>query len=164
MFVRIGRSKDSPELAARLGDRARLCFSEDLAASATSARALRQTLDAAPVIASTAHRASTHPYVRGRMFEITLVDEASQLTEPLTLGLVMRAPRFVLIGDDRQLPPVVRGKELAISMFERLKGIAEREAPEPPVIARPSVPDASIDHGGFEPALLRRCAVVGCGA
>ena len=129
MFVRIGRSKDSPELAARLGDRARLCFSDDLAASAASARALRRTLDEAPVIASTAHRASTHPYVRGRTFEITLIDEASQLTEPLTLGLVMRAPRFVLIGDDRQLPPVVRGTELAISMFERLKGIAQREAP-----------------------------------
>lgn len=128
-FVRMGRSADSPELAARLGDRAGSCFSEDLAASAPSARALRRTLDAAPVIASTAHRASTHPYVRGRMFEMTLIDEAGQLTEPLTLGLVMRAARFVLIGDDRQLPPVVRGSKLAVSMFERLKGIAEREAP-----------------------------------
>ena len=33
----------------------------------------------------------------------------------------MRARRFVLIGDDRQLPPVVRNKGLAHSMFERLK-------------------------------------------
>jgi superfamily I DNA and/or RNA helicase len=43
------------------------------------------------------------------------------LTEPLTLGLIMRARRFVLIGDDRQLPPVVRTRSLAHSMFERLK-------------------------------------------
>jgi superfamily I DNA and/or RNA helicase len=33
----------------------------------------------------------------------------------------MRARRFILIGDDRQLPPVVRTRELAHSMFERLK-------------------------------------------
>src|SRR5204862_558412 len=29
--------------------------------------------------------------------------------------------RFLLIGDDRQLPPVVRTRELGHSMFERLK-------------------------------------------
>ena len=52
---------------------------------------------------------------------MAIVDEAGQLTEPLTLGLILRARRFVLIGDDRQLPPVVRTRELAHSMFERLK-------------------------------------------
>jgi DNA replication ATP-dependent helicase Dna2 len=52
---------------------------------------------------------------------MAIVDEAGQLTEPLTLGLVLRARRFVLIGDDRQLPPVVRTPGLAHSMFERLK-------------------------------------------
>jgi DNA replication ATP-dependent helicase Dna2 len=52
---------------------------------------------------------------------MALVDEAGQLTEPLTLGLILRARRFVLIGDDKQLPPVVRTKSLSHSMFERLK-------------------------------------------
>jgi DNA replication ATP-dependent helicase Dna2 len=52
---------------------------------------------------------------------MSIVDEAGQLTEPLTLGLILRARRFVLIGDDRQLPPVVRTHGLAQSMFERLK-------------------------------------------
>jgi DNA replication ATP-dependent helicase Dna2 len=52
---------------------------------------------------------------------MAIVDEAGQLTEPLTLGLIVRARRFVLIGDDRQLPPVVRTRGLANSMFERLK-------------------------------------------
>jgi DNA replication ATP-dependent helicase Dna2 len=61
------------------------------------------------------------PYIRRRAFEMTIVDEAGQLTEPLTLGLTLRSRRFVLIGDDRQLPPVVRTRELAFSMFERLK-------------------------------------------
>src|SRR5262249_56063166 len=49
------------------------------------------------------------------------VDEAGQLAEALALGLILRGRRFVLIGDDRQLPPVVRTRGLAHSMFERLK-------------------------------------------
>lgn len=129
-FLRIGRSKDSPELARRLGVEASRYFSDDLASSAASARELREKLDSVQVVASTAHRASSHPYLRGRSFELTLVDEAGQLTEPLTLGLVMRACRFVLIGDDRQLPPVVRLQGLGRSMFERLKEQAEFHAPE----------------------------------
>ena len=129
-FVRFGRSKDSPELAARLGARRSECFSEDLAASIRSPRELRRRLDEVSVIATTAHRASSHPYVRGRSFEMAIVDEAAQLTEPLTLGLLMRARRFVLIGDDRQLPPVVRTNELASSLFERLKRAAVQDRPE----------------------------------
>jgi len=57
---------------------------------------------------------------------MAIVDEASQLTEPLSLGLILRARRFVLIGDDRQLPPVVRTRSLSHSLFERLKRQAER--------------------------------------
>src|SRR4029453_5273857 len=75
----------------------------------------------ARIVAATAHRASSLPYLRNRAFEMAIVDEAGQLTEPLTLGLILRARRFVLIGDDRQLPPVVRTRGLAHSMFERLK-------------------------------------------
>jgi hypothetical protein len=129
-FLRIGRSLDSPELTARLGSRAASCFSEDMAASSAGAVRLRRRMDRMPVVAATAHRASTHPYLRSRTFGLTLVDEAAQLTEPLSLGLVMRAKRFVLIGDDFQLPPVVRAQRLGVSMFERLKQTAERESGE----------------------------------
>jgi DNA replication ATP-dependent helicase/nuclease Dna2 len=129
-FVRIGRSEASPELARRLGGRAGDCFSEDLARTIRSARALRARLDETPLVAATAHRASTHPYLRQREFGLSIVDEAGQLTEPLTLGLLVRARRFVLIGDDRQLPPVVRTTELRTSLFERLKKQCEEELPD----------------------------------
>lgn len=120
-FLRIGRASDSPELATKIvGDPADY-FSEDLAAKYGNVTAVREALKNATVVAATAHRASTLPFLRTRSFEMAIVDEAAQLTEPLTLGLILRARRFVLIGDDKQLPPVVRARALAHSMFERLK-------------------------------------------
>ncbi len=123
-FIRFGRSSESPELDARLkaiGRDPAECFSDDLARKLGAVAPVRKALETAPILAATAHRASTTPFLRTRSFEMSIVDEAGQLTEPLTLGLILRARRFVLIGDDRQLPPVVRTRGLSHSMFERLK-------------------------------------------
>jgi DNA replication ATP-dependent helicase Dna2 len=120
-FLRVGRSSQSPELAARLRSDPADFFTEDLALKYGTIRPVKEALAHAKVVAATAHRASTIPYLRSRAFEMAIVDEAGQLTEPLTLGLILRARRFVLIGDDHQLPPVVRTRGLARSMFERLK-------------------------------------------
>ncbi|MFB6135864.1 MAG: DEAD/DEAH box helicase, partial [Halobacteriaceae archaeon] len=58
--------------------------------------------------------------MREQSFDVAVVDEASQLTEPDTLAAVERADRFVLVGDHEQLPPVVREGDLGRSLFERL--------------------------------------------
>jgi DNA replication ATP-dependent helicase Dna2 len=42
-----------------------------------------------------------------KQFDTLLVDEASQIHEPLLLALLNRAKRFILIGDHKQLPAVV---------------------------------------------------------
>jgi DNA replication ATP-dependent helicase Dna2 len=120
-FLRVGRSVDSPELASKIPGDPSEFFTDDLALKHCTVRAVKQALQQARIVAATAHRASTLPYLRTRPFEMAIVDEAGQLTEPLTLGLILRSRRFVLIGDDRQLPPVVRSRGLAHSMFERLK-------------------------------------------
>jgi len=120
-FLRVGRASDSPELARKIAGDPADFFTEDLAVKSGSIRALKNALQEARIVAATSHRSSTIPYLRTRAFEMAIVDEAAQLTEPLTLGLILRARRFVLIGDDRQLPPVVRTRGLAHSMFERLK-------------------------------------------
>ncbi|MES3517536.1 MAG: AAA domain-containing protein, partial [Natronomonas sp.] len=59
--------------------------------------------------------------LRASSFDVAVVDEAGQLTEPGTFLATNLADRFVLVGDHRQLPPVVRAEnELQRSLFERL--------------------------------------------
>jgi DNA replication ATP-dependent helicase Dna2 len=44
-------------------------------------------------------------------FDRVVIDEASQLTEPMLVGLLPRFKHFMLIGDHRQLPAVVAQSE-----------------------------------------------------
>jgi len=69
--------------------------------------------------------------LREQSFNVAVVDEASQLTEPNTLAAINRADRFVLVGDHHQLPPVVRSENgLSTSLFERM----HEEHPEASVL------------------------------
>jgi DNA replication ATP-dependent helicase Dna2 len=86
--------------------------------------------EASVVAATTASCGSR--VLREAEFDVALVDEASQLTEPSTLAAVSLADRFVLVGDHEQLPPVVQSADaagagdadgradLSRSLFERL--------------------------------------------
>ncbi|KAI9187604.1 DNA replication endonuclease-helicase Dna2 [Blastocladiella emersonii ATCC 22665] len=62
---------------------------------------------------------------RAAMFDVCIVDEASQIALPTILGPLSFARRFILVGDHHQLSPVVRSSAaaaggLANSLFERL--------------------------------------------
>jgi DNA replication ATP-dependent helicase Dna2 len=59
-------------------------------------------------------------------FDVAIVDEAGQLTLPAILGALRFTKRFILVGDEKQLPPLVLSKEaastgLAESLFSTLK-------------------------------------------
>ncbi len=80
-------------------------------------------LDRAKVICATT---TFDPDVLGdRWFDIAVIDEACQSTEPGCWPVVLKADRLVLAGDHCQLPPTVLSDEaakqgLALSMMERL--------------------------------------------
>src|SRR6185437_13821395 len=46
-------------------------------------------------------------------FDLAVVDEATQLTVPSILGALRFACRFVLVGDEKQLPPLVMSEAAA---------------------------------------------------
>ncbi|SFK82972.1 DNA replication ATP-dependent helicase Dna2 [Halogranum rubrum] len=74
----------------------------------------------AQVVAATTSTCGSR-VMREQEFDVALVDEASQLTEPGTLAATNLADRFVLVGDHQQLPPVVRAEnDLTTSLFQRL--------------------------------------------
>ncbi|EJN59190.1 AAA domain-containing protein [Halogranum rubrum] len=74
----------------------------------------------AQVVAATTSTCGSR-VMREQEFDVALVDEASQLTEPGTLAATNLANRFVLVGDHQQLPPVVRAEnDLTTSLFQRL--------------------------------------------
>ena len=52
-----------------------------------------------------------HAALSRRRFDVVIVDEASQVLQPACLGPLLLADRFVLVGDPRQLPPLVTSKE-----------------------------------------------------
>jgi ATP-dependent RNA/DNA helicase IGHMBP2 len=61
----------------------------------------------------------------GRVFDLVVLDEATQAVDPMSLVALARAKRIVMAGDPQQLPPTVIDASaaragLATTLFERL--------------------------------------------
>ena len=65
--------------------------------------------DEAYVIGTTA-LGINDPFVQRHVFDVCIVDEAGQITLPATLGPLLRARSFILVGDPYQLPPLVTSR------------------------------------------------------
>ena len=120
-FVRLGHELSvAPEIQGhRLVTRARALAGEG--AELTPGR-IRETLRAAPLVAATTATWSSESYDdigEPLLFDLAILDEATQLTLPATLGALRFARRFVLVGDDRQLPPLVRSETAAARGLKR---------------------------------------------
>lgn len=76
-------------------------------------------------IVATTCLGTNHPLFKRRVFDVCIVDEASQITLPTSLGPLLHARKFVLVGDHFQLPPLVQNKAaleggLDVSLFRTL--------------------------------------------
>ncbi|HID79359.1 MAG TPA: IGHMBP2 family helicase [Aquificales bacterium] len=61
-------------------------------------------------------------FLQNKTFEVLVLDEASQSTEPSALIPLIKAKKVIMAGDHKQLPPTVLhpdAKDLSYTMFER---------------------------------------------
>ncbi|KAF8030733.1 hypothetical protein BT93_D0041 [Corymbia citriodora subsp. variegata] len=114
-FVRVGR----PEVVHE--EIREHCFPEK---GMESVDGIKLRLDQVKVVAVTC-LGITSPLLASKRFDVCIMDEAGQTTLPVSLGPLMFASVFVLVGDHYQLPPLVQSTEarengLGISLFCRL--------------------------------------------
>jgi ATP-dependent RNA/DNA helicase IGHMBP2 len=115
------RAKPEPGMKADLRADARALLA---AARQMEARAVEGVLDEAEVLCSTLTSLDAEVIGR-RRFDLLVIDEACQSTEPACWIPLLRADRVVLAGDHRQLPPTVLSADalkrgFGISLLERL--------------------------------------------
>ncbi len=84
-----------------------------------------QELTEVPIIAATTSTISKSIY-DDLYFDVVIVDEATQMAEPYLLSAIAKGEKFILVGDDKQLPPLVQSRQaetqgLGTSLFLRLK-------------------------------------------
>ncbi len=138
-FIRLGHQRSvaeeiRPHLLKELVDAHMVEFEEG-----EYGESVREVLSSMPVVASTTATWSAEKYVpatavredgsaaeMGLEFDVAIIDEAGQLTIPAILGALRFARRFILVGDEKQLPPLVLSKEaaemgLSESLFSQLK-------------------------------------------
>lgn len=74
----------------------------------TSRKALRELIDSHRIFVSTVSSLVGKPELLDlKAFQTVIIDEASQILEPMLVGLLPHFQRFILIGDHKQLPAVV---------------------------------------------------------
>ncbi|MGC9444714.1 MAG: IGHMBP2 family helicase [Candidatus Methanospirareceae archaeon] len=93
-------------------------------ARALEERAINRVIRKADVVCSTNSTAGSE-MLKGVKFDVAVIDEATQSTEPSALIPLLKAKRFIMAGDHKQLPPTVLNEaavwsSLSRSLFERL--------------------------------------------
>jgi ATP-dependent RNA/DNA helicase IGHMBP2 len=126
LFRRAGRyTRSAPAPGSRQETRQE---AKDLLADARrlEAQAVEHVLDNADVLCATT-TALNHEVLGRRRFDLCVIDEACQSTEPGCWLPLLWCEKVVLCGDHCQLPPTVVSQEaaaqgLGVSLFERLMG------------------------------------------
>ncbi|XP_066477496.1 DNA replication ATP-dependent helicase/nuclease DNA2 [Tiliqua scincoides] len=119
-FLRLGRAqKVHPDIQKFTEEE--ICRSKSIKTVAQ----LEELYNSQPVVATTC-MGINHPIFTHKKFDFCIVDEASQISQPICLGPLFYSLRFVLVGDHQQLPPLVQNTEardlgMSESLFKRLE-------------------------------------------
>ncbi|XP_067945535.1 DNA replication ATP-dependent helicase/nuclease DNA2-like isoform X2 [Watersipora subatra] len=60
-----------------------------------------------------------HSMLAKRRFDVCIVDEASQIVQPICLGPLFYASSFILVGDGQQLPPLIKSTHAKLLGMEQ---------------------------------------------
>ena len=87
-------------------------------------KSITEILENIPVIVATTSTIA-NPVFEKIGIQTVIIDEASQMTETTALSALIEGDRFILVGDHKQLPPVIQNPKvlqegLGVSIFERL--------------------------------------------
>lgn len=99
----------------------------ELVANCKTVEDLEQIYNKQQIVAVTC-LGSSHALLSQRKFDYCLVDEATQIFQPTVIRPLIAAEKFILVGDPKQLAPLVRnsdGRTLGAdeSLFERLDSL-----------------------------------------
>ncbi|XP_061491165.1 DNA replication ATP-dependent helicase/nuclease DNA2 [Rhineura floridana] len=119
-FLRLGRPQKVHPAIQKFTEE-EICRSECIKTVAD----LEELYNSQPVVATTC-MGINHPIFTRKRFDFCIVDEASQISQPVCLGPLFYSLRFVLVGDHQQLPPLVQNAEardlgMGESLFKRLE-------------------------------------------
>ncbi|KRZ86448.1 DNA replication ATP-dependent helicase/nuclease DNA2, partial [Trichinella sp. T8] len=78
------------------------------------------------LVGCTCTTATMHPLLRKRTFNLCIIDEATLATEAMSIGPLLAAEKFVLVGDPLQLKPLIQSERarkqgMDISLFSKLE-------------------------------------------
>lgn len=90
-----------------------------------SISSLHYVVSSAKIIGVSALTIPKSPLLTGQDFDVVMVDEAGQISQPATIGALLAGNSFVLVGDHEQLPPLVQNEAAeqagyGVSMLKRL--------------------------------------------
>jgi predicted DNA helicase len=86
---------------------------------------IKRCIEGANVICTTNTNANSE-FLRNITFDLVLIDEAAQSTEPSCLIPISKSKKVILVGDHKQLPPTILSRdaqELSVSLFERMMNV-----------------------------------------
>lgn len=113
-FMRLGSAQ-------RIHEKLKEFRESTMIANCKTGEELQKVYDDVQVVAVTC-LGSSHALLSRRKFDYCLVDEATQIFQPTVIRPLLCAEKFVLVGDPKQLAPLIRSgaADGGESLFERL--------------------------------------------